>query len=145
MNPKRPYLLRALIDWIVDNGQTPYVLVEVTEGVQVPTAYVSNGRIVLNVSPAAVRDLSITNDYLMFDGRFSGSSFGVAVPMRAVTAVYSKETGEGMLFEPEYPEGAEKKAPSDQSSEATPSDKLGVPPKAPGNGPKRRGHLTPVK
>lgn len=149
MSPKRPYLLRALIEWIVDNRFTPYVLVEVTEGVQVPQAYVSDGRIVLNVSPVAVRDLSISNDHLMFDGRFGGASFPVTVPMRSVMAVYAKESGEGMLFEPEYPPAAAEVAGSSHPVDPLPGKDAGTPgappPRVPGGGPRRRGHLTPVK
>ena len=104
MNPRRPYLLRAMIDWIVDSGQTPYILVQADADVQVPQAFVKDGRIVLNVSQVATRGLSITNEYVMFDGRFGGQSFPISVPMRAVLAVYTRETGEGMLFDPEYPE-----------------------------------------
>ena len=102
MNPKRPYLLRALLDWIIDNQQTPYVLVQAGADVVVPNDFVQDGRIVLNLSPMAIRGLSLTNDEMTFDGRFAGRSFQVQVPMHAVLAIYAKETGEGMLFEPEY-------------------------------------------
>ncbi len=103
MKPKRPYLLRALYDWIVDNDLTPYVLVEVdAHDVVVPQDFVEDGRIVLNVSPMAVRALSMEDDTLAFSGRFSGQPFNVSVPMRSVAAIYAKETGDGMMFDPEY-------------------------------------------
>ena len=99
---KRPYLLRALFDWIVDSGLTPYILV-VAESpeVRVPAEHVRDGRIVLNISPTAVRDLLLADDFVSFDGRFSGASFRVEVPVAQVEAIYAKETGEGMMFEPE--------------------------------------------
>jgi stringent starvation protein B len=100
--PKRPYLLRALLDWIVDSDLTPYLLVGVdSEAVQVPMEYVSEGKIVLNISSIAVRDLHIGSDAVSFSGRFSGQAFPVYVPMDNVIAIYAKETGEGMAFDPE--------------------------------------------
>ncbi len=100
--PKRPYLLRALYDWIVDSELTPYLLVTVDdESVQVPQEYVSEGKIVLNVSPMAVRDLDLGQDAVAFSGRFGGRPFPIHVPMQSVQAIYAKETGEGMMFEPE--------------------------------------------
>jgi len=100
--PKRPYLLRALYDWIVDSELTPYLLVGVdSDSVQVPSEYVSEGKIVLNVSPMAVRDLDLGLDAVSFSGRFSGRSFPVHVPMASVMAIYAKESGEGMMFDPE--------------------------------------------
>ena len=103
MTPKRPYLVRALYDWIVDSELTPYVLVQVDgTDVVVPQDFVEEGRIVLNISPAAVRALAIENDVVTFSGRFGGRPFNVVVPMRSVSAIYAKETGEGMMFEQEY-------------------------------------------
>lgn len=104
MTPRRPYLLRALLDWIIDNQQTPYLLVQVDGSVTVPISFVQDGRIVLNLSPMAIRNLVIGNEEITFDGRFSGQSFLVHIPMRAAIAIYSKESGEGMIFEPEFTE-----------------------------------------
>ena len=102
MTPHRPYLLRAMHQWILDNHCSPYVIVRTTViGVQVPPGHAENGRIVLNVSPTAIRNLSITNEQLEFDGRFGGRSFHVSAPIDAVMAVYAKETGQGMAFEAE--------------------------------------------
>ncbi len=101
MTPRRPYLLRALLDWILDNQQTPYLLVQVDETVTVPTSFVQDGRIVLNLAPMAIRSLVIGNEAITFDGRFSGQNFPVHIPIQAVLAIYAKESGEGMLFEPE--------------------------------------------
>jgi stringent starvation protein B len=100
--PKRSYLLRALNEWIVDCGLTPYVLVDANvAGVAVPAEHVKEGRIVLNLSPAAVRALDIGRDAVTCDGRFGGRSFSLYLPMASVLAIYARETGEGMVFETE--------------------------------------------
>ena len=99
MNSSVPYLIRAINDWIVDDGLTPYLVVDATiEGVSVPMKHVKDGQIVLNISVDAVRDLSITNDYVMFSGRFSGVAYEICAPIAAVMGVISKENGEGMWF-----------------------------------------------
>jgi stringent starvation protein B len=117
----RPYLLRAMHEWILDNDLTPYVIVSTTGvDIDVPPGHAENGRIVLNVSPTAIRNLSITNERLEFDGRFGGRAFHVSAPVGAVLAVYAKETGQGMAFETE-PSGAEPAPP-----EPTPGSHLRV-------------------
>lgn len=99
MTPSRPYLMRGLYEWVLDNESTPYVLVDANIiGVQVPMEYVNDGQIVLNVSPNAVRDLLISNDALSFNARFAGVTQNIYVPIVAVMAIYAKETGEGMVF-----------------------------------------------
>jgi stringent starvation protein B len=100
MTSNRPYLIRALFEWITDNDCTPYLIVSTRPaGVSVPTAYVENQRIVLNISPQAVRELSLGNDRIEFNGRFAGQPFPVSVPVSAVLAIYAKETGEGSVFQ----------------------------------------------
>lgn len=117
--PKRPYLLRALYDWIVDSDLTPYLLVSVdSDAVRVPTEYVSEGKIVLNVSPTAVQDLDLGLDTINFSGRFSGRPFPIEIPLPSVQAIYAKESGEGMMFEPEYPDQASPEPP--EPPESTP-------------------------
>ncbi len=104
MTPSRAYLLRALNDWIIDNQCTPYIVVDASvKHVDVPEQYIKNGQIVLNINPAAVRSLEISNDAVVFEARFGGKSQAVYIPMEAVTAVYAKENGQGMVFgwEPE--------------------------------------------
>jgi stringent starvation protein B len=99
MTSNRPYLIRALYEWLVDNDQTPYLLVDADrESVHVPSRYVEEGRIVLNVSPSAVRDLSLGNDLIAFEARFGGSAFAISLPPDAVLGVYARENGKGMLF-----------------------------------------------
>lgn len=119
MNSSRPYIMRALYEWIVDNGCTPYLLVDATRpGVEVPTQYVKDGQIVLNVSPSAVIDLQIGNEWISFNGRFGGSPTDVLLPVGAVLGVYARENGQGMVFEPEplpSATGSDDDAPTDPS------------------------------
>ena len=99
MTPNRPYLIRALYDWIVDNDLTPYLLVNAeAEHVVVPEQFVQEGRIVLNIAPGAVRDLELGNEWILFDARFGGMPMQVNVPPTAVLGIYAKENGRGMLF-----------------------------------------------
>lgn len=99
MTPSRPYLIRALYDWIVDNGLTPYLLVDSgVEGVEAPLEYADNGKLVLNVAPGAVNSLRLDNDAIRFAARFGGVAREVALPVRAVLAIYARENGQGMLF-----------------------------------------------
>ncbi len=131
--PKRPYLLRAFYDWIVDSGLTPYVLVDANaEGVAVPREFVQEGKIVLNVSPNAVAQFSLDDTALSCHCRFGGKPFAVHLPMAAIQAIYAKESGEGMVFEPEaFP------APPDGGPDRGPDE----PPPKPSGG----GHLKIVK
>lgn len=104
MTPSRPYIMRALYEWIVDNDCTPYILVDATrDGVKVPPQYVKDGQIVLNISPRAVLDLLIGNDSVVFNGRFGGVATDIQVPVGAVLGIYARENGQGMVFEPEEP------------------------------------------
>jgi stringent starvation protein B len=99
MTSNRPYLLRALYDWISDNSLTPHIMVEAgADGVEVPEQAVQKGKVILNIDHAAVRDLQLGNDWLSFKARFSGSEFKVGVPVDAVLAIYAKENGQGMMF-----------------------------------------------
>jgi len=102
MTSSRPYLLRALNDWILDNDLTPHIVVDATyENVIVPTQYVEADKIVLNISPGAVSGFSITNEFIAFSARFSGKSMEIFVPVSAVLALYAKENGQGMVFNEE--------------------------------------------
>ena len=95
----RPYLIRALYEWILDNDLTPYLLVDSeVGGVEVPRQSVSNGKIVLNIAPSAVCDLKLGNDRVSFKARFNGMRYDVAVPVGAVEAILAKESGSGMVF-----------------------------------------------
>ncbi|WP_158984990.1 ClpXP protease specificity-enhancing factor [Lysobacter panacisoli] len=99
MTSHRPYLLRALYEWIADNGMTPHLLVDAARpGVQVPTHAVKDGKIVLNVAERAVSRLEMGNDAIRFSARFGGVSYPVTVPVHAVLAIYARETGQGMAL-----------------------------------------------
>lgn len=99
MTSNRPYLLRALYEWIADNGLTPHILVDASfEGVDVPEQAVQKGKVILNIDQAAVRGLEMGNDWLSFHARFSGREYSVAAPVDAVLAIYAKENGQGMMF-----------------------------------------------
>jgi stringent starvation protein B len=99
MTPSRPYLMRALNEWILENDCTPYVLVDAgMPGVHVPEDYVDNGQIVLNISMSAVKSLLIDDDGLSFNARFGGVPIDLYVPMVAILAIYAKENGQGMVF-----------------------------------------------
>ena len=99
MTSNRPYLLRAIHEWIVDNDLTPQIMVDAErDDVQVPAAYVRDGRIVLNISGSAVRGLRLGNDRVEFSARFGGTPFDVVVPVRAVLAIMARENGTGMSF-----------------------------------------------
>ncbi len=102
MKPRRPYLLRALYEWIVDCDEVPNILVDTeVEGVVVPSEYVQDGQIVLNISPSAVRDLSLGNEFVMCSGRFAGRSFEIALPIESIRAIYCRDSGQGLAFEDE--------------------------------------------
>ncbi|MFZ5957645.1 ClpXP protease specificity-enhancing factor [Pseudomonas sp. QL9] len=104
MNSSRPYLVRALYEWIVDNGCTPHILVNAEyPGVRVPPGYASDGQIVLNVSPTAVRHLQMDNEAVSFEGRFGGVAQSLYIPSQAVMAIYARENGQGMVFDLEPP------------------------------------------
>ena len=112
MTQSRPYLLRGIYEWLVDNDQTPYLLVDAeAENVRVPVEHVQDGKIILNISPSATRELVLGNDGVSFSARFGGKPMLVNVPMTAALALYSKENGRGMMFpdeqsmdDPEPPE-----------------------------------------
>jgi stringent starvation protein B len=99
MNSSRPYLLRALLEWISDNGLTAYLVVDATlPGVEVPTQFVQDGKITLNIGPSAVQGLEMGNDAVSFSARFAGRPMQVYVPVGAVLAIYARENGQGMMF-----------------------------------------------
>jgi stringent starvation protein B len=99
MSSNRPYLLRAIYDWITDNQLTPYILVDATaEGVRVPPQVVKDGQVVFNLAMRAVADLELGNECILFQARFSGVSQSIRVPVQAVLALYAQENGQGMMF-----------------------------------------------
>jgi stringent starvation protein B len=115
MTSNRPYLMRALYEWISDNDLTPYLLVDATaDGVRVPPGAAKDGRVVLNIASGAVTQFEISNDCVRFLARFSGVSQAIYVPMAAVLAVYAQENGQGMMFSADN-------SPTEPTPPATPS------------------------
>jgi stringent starvation protein B len=155
MTSHRPYLLRALYEWIADNGMTPHLLVDATRPmVKVPTHAVKDGRIVLNIAERAVAGLQMTNEVISFSARFGGVSHAVSVPVSAVLAIYARETGQGMALPEDVLAGNEAEvtveAETDEAStsplsivpnEAAPDDDTEPPTPT----PRRGGHLRIVK
>jgi stringent starvation protein B len=137
MTSHRPYLLRALYEWIADNDMTPHLLVDAGQpGVQVPPHTIRDGKVVLNIAARAVSTLELGNDAVRFTARFGGVSHPVSVPVSAVLAIYARETGQGMAL-------PEDTTPGDAGDEPpTPSDPDGGDEPAP---PRRGGHLRIVK
>ncbi|MCA0935352.1 ClpXP protease specificity-enhancing factor [Vibrio alginolyticus] len=104
MTARRPYMLRAFYDWLVDNDLTPHLVVDATmPGVRVPVEFIQDGQIILNIAPRAVGNLELGNDAITFHARFSGRPHSVIVPVYAVQAIYARENGAGTMFEPEEP------------------------------------------
>lgn len=117
MTSTRPYLLRALHEWMVDNALTPQIVVDASaDDVAVPAQFVKDGRIVLNIAPGAVRHLALGNERVEFMARFSGAPFKVSVPAHRVLAIVARENGAGMSF-------AEEPAPPPSPPEGTPPDR----------------------
>jgi len=102
MTPLKPYLIRSLYEWIVDNNLTPHLLVDATHpDAVVPTEHINDGQIILNVRPAAIQGLNLSNTCIEFNARFSGQPTQIFVPTSAVLAIYAQENGRGMVFDSE--------------------------------------------
>lgn len=116
----KPYLLRAIWEWCVDQGFTPYLATLVDENTRVPPGYARDGQIVLNLSPDATGQLQMANDFISFQGRFGGVAHSLVIPVANVIAIYARENGQGMAFEPE----PELDAPEDaaEATEGEPGD-----------------------
>ncbi|GAB1263725.1 ClpXP protease specificity-enhancing factor [Aurantivibrio infirmus] len=103
MSSSRPYMIRALYEWIVDNKTTPYLLVDAHgKDVSVPQDFVNkDGQIVLNISPSAIKNLQVLNESVSFNARFGGIPTDIYVPCRSILGIYARENGQGMIFEAE--------------------------------------------
>ncbi len=119
--PTKPYILRALYEWCVDNGYTPHLAVKVDDRAQVPTEYVKGGEITLNISPTAVHKLQMGNERVEFSARFGGVARQISVPVASVYALYARESGHGMTFDVE---------PSKPAVQAQAEGEPGAPPTA---------------
>ena len=120
-------------EWMMDAGYTPHLIVDATRpDAQVPTAYIKDGKIVLNVSMSATQRLQLQNHCIEFDARFAGVVHHVRVPMNAVLGIYARETGEGMVFNDSGPEAPPPGEPADPAPASAPAEP-------------RRAHLKVVK
>jgi len=128
----KPYLIRAIFEWCVDQGFVPYLTVAVDKNTRVPRGHVKDGQITLNIGPEATQHLMMGNEEITFQARFSGAAFAVAVPVDAVAAIFARENGQGMAFDVEP---ADEEAVADSASEAV---------EAP-TPEKTRPHLTRIK
>jgi stringent starvation protein B len=112
MTSRKPYLIRGLYEWLLDNEVTPYILVDAShEQTLIPKGIASDGKVVLNLAPGAIHNLEMTNQYLSFSARFNGVAQDIYCPMDSVLAIYARENGEGMMFGIEdggKPDGSEK-------------------------------------
>lgn len=116
MTPSRPYLVRAMYQWIVDNGLTPHLLVDASsDTVQVPRQFVEDDKIVLNIGPMAVQALTLGNEEISFNARFNGAPMNVQVPIQYILAIYTRENGQGMMF------GDDNNEPPQGPDDATPT------------------------
>ncbi len=143
MQSSRPYIARALYQWLLDNELTPYIVVDAEQaGVEVPRQFVQNGQIVLNLAPTAVRDFSMENEAVSFSARFGGRPMQVMVPVEAMIAIYARENGVGMVFghEPVIPAeavGAEEQEP--RLNEVESADDVSADEEHDDQGPPRKG------
>lgn len=147
ISSSRPYLIRAIYDWLKDNSLSPYVIINANfPGVEVPQQFIEDGQIVLNASPMAIRHLEIDNDFLQFDARFSGVTRHIVAPIPAVVAVYAVETGQGMMFNDDIdnPHGAAMVEPRELEAPHAP-DQGESTENAPTKPPKGKPNLTVVK
>jgi len=134
---RRPYLLRAMHEWITDNQQTPHIVVDAhLQGVEVPRQFVQNGKIILNISYSATNGLTMGNDAVRFHARFGSVTHDVMVPVLAILGIYARETGQGMIF-------SDSDAPIPDPNAPQPPTTTPTPPSTPE--PTKRSHLKVVK
>ncbi len=108
MTSLKPYLIRSIYEWIIDNHLTPHLLVDAENNSAVlPQEYIEDGKIVLNIRPEAIQGLSLGNEEIQFNARFGGKPMHIVTPIAAVMAIYAKENGKGMIFDQEDTEGDE--------------------------------------
>ena len=120
MTTSKPYLVRALYEWILDNDTTPYILVDTSsDQVLIPQGIASDGKVVLNLAPAAIQNLEMTNEHISFSARFNGVAEDLYCPISALMAIYARENGEGMMF------------PAEESDDNTESSSENDKPKGP--------------
>lgn len=123
MTSNKPYLLRALHEWILDNGLTPHIIVDVqADGIEVPPQAVQDGKLVLNIAPRATKGLELGNESISFEARFGGAAHRIYLPIASVMAIYARENGQGMMFARD--KEAETEQPADDEKQGGPHLKL---------------------
>ena len=127
MTPSKPYLIRGLYQWLLDNQVTPYILVDASdEDVMVPPGVANNGKVVLNLSPSAIQNFEMTNDYLSFSARFNGVAQDIYCPIASILAIYAQENGEGMMFSADSEEKQGPVGEVEDSAESGKPNKAGL-------------------
>lgn len=135
----KPYLVRAIYEWCVDAGFTPYLAVTVGENVRVPQAFIKDGQIVLNIAPHATHQFQLDNDAMSCQARFNGAAQNLYVPIANIAAIYARENGQGMAFEVTVTKPEQSVPAIEQAPAQTPPDE----PDSPEGG--SRGHLRRIK
>lgn len=141
----KPYLLRAIYEWCVDQGHTPYIAVQVDAQTRVPVEFVKDGQIVLNISYTATRHLKIENETIHFSARFNGTSRELEIPVTAVIGIFSKENGQGMFFQPGADTASSSSQPATDGAPAAGNAPAGSDDGPTPSKPPRGGHLKVVK
>lgn len=127
MSPSKPYLIRGLYQWLLDNQVTPYILVDSSsDGVMVPRGIATDGKVVLNLSPSAIQNLEMANDYLSFSARFNGVAQDIYCPIASILAIYAQENGEGMMFPADSEEKQGSVGAVDDSGKSAKPNKAGL-------------------
>ena len=120
LTPTRPYLIRAIREWAMDNGLTPQLVVDAgVDGIVIPEGHVQDGKIVLNVHTQAVTAIELGNEFITFSARFGGTSHGINLPIRSVLAIFARENGQGIFFQEEETEDHMERSPSDSEESPT--------------------------
>lgn len=144
MTSNKPYLLRALNEWILDNGQTPHIIVDITaEGVNVPDQAIQDGKLVLNIAPQATRGLEMSNESISFQARFAGAPHEIFLPIDAVMAIYARENGQGMMFAQGKEDADKEQVGKEDAGKESGND--GAKKDKPGDKPGRGPHLKLIK
>lgn len=142
MSSTKPYLIRAIHEWCTDEGLTPYLAVQVDAHTRVPREFVKDGQIVLNIGAEATHQMILGNEEITFQARFNGVPYPVIVPVETVAAIYARENGQGMAFDPASADMDEAKvAPGEESGQMAGAEPVAQPETA----PRRGSHLTRIK
>jgi len=127
MTSSKPYLIRGLYEWLLDNQATPYILADASgDGVMIPRGIATDGKVVLNLAPSAIQNLEMTNDYVSFSARFNGVAQDIYCPIASILAIYARENGEGMMFNQELGNTTESDSADESAGQAKPPGRPGL-------------------